>query len=82
MTLPLCPFAPPPLPPLLAPPGSSLKRLVLSSMVEHVQQYRIADALRWCKQLAEALAYLHGHHPPVRGGGEQGRLHGHYHVVW
>lgn len=47
--------------------GGTLKQLVMRQMATpHRALYRHEDALRWCTQVAEGLAYMHGMNPMVR----------------
>ncbi len=51
--------------------GRNLKRLVQQQMTSpYASLYSHEDALRWCIQIAGALAYLHERSPAVRRVGE------------
>jgi serine/threonine protein kinase len=46
--------------------GGSLKNMVVAQMHDNSQRhYRTADALRWLRQIAQGLAYLHRSRPQV-----------------
>ena len=65
---PPCPPPPPPAPPPLPQfaEHGTLKKVVLNQMITPGRKlYSLADAVRWGKQMAQGLAYLHGCSPMV-----------------